>query len=364
MLMCNAPALSVCEIVAQLEPEHDVTEHRKPRKERRFLKHDQSLTTRPLDRLAICQHAALIGFCEPGDDVQQSGFAATARAYNADKFAVSYIEREIVKGLNCCYRRVEALADALHRQFRRLRGHHRVGHQYHGFSIRRERSGAPRKKPTDCAFDMNLSRICCEISLVTMMRFHARSTSSAGREVRVSAASSSRIMRCDTAGLALIHSVSSRCAVTKWRSRSRLVSRNFTPVTNTVVTTSHSSTRTLPWASNSKRDTHGSTVQTASSCFCLKSTNWSGLAVGRTYASPPLCVIFRPPATSQARADTSCVLPSWGVASLLPRKSAGVLKCESGWTTKAAPPFAAPATIRISAPRDLAYALIAGFGPT
>src|SRR5215813_6578686 len=193
MLTCNAPALSIPEIIAQLEPEHDVAEHSKPRKERRFLKHDQSLTTRPLDWLAICQHAVLIGFCEPGDNVEQSGFATTARANNANEFAVGHFEREIVQGLNCCCRRVEALADALHSQLCRLRGHDRVGHQHHGFSTRRERSGAPRKKPTDCAFDMNLSRICCEISLVTMMRFHARSTSSAGRGVRVSAASSSWI---------------------------------------------------------------------------------------------------------------------------------------------------------------------------
>jgi len=78
MLTCDAPALSIPEIIAQLEPEHDVAEHRKPRKECRFLKHDQSLTTRPLDRLTIRQHAALVGFCEPSDDVQQSGFAATA----------------------------------------------------------------------------------------------------------------------------------------------------------------------------------------------------------------------------------------------------------------------------------------------
>ena len=44
--------------------------------------------------------------------------------------------------------------------------------------------------------------------------------------------------------------------------------KNFTEETRTVVGESLSSTRTLPPASISRRETHGSTVQTASIFFC------------------------------------------------------------------------------------------------
>jgi hypothetical protein len=60
----------------------------------------------------------------------------------------------------------------------------------------------------------------------------------------------------------------------------------------------------------------------------------------------------------------SCVLPSWGVAILFPRKSAAILIGESAFTSKAAPALAAPDITRISSPFDLKYALSAGPGPT
>jgi hypothetical protein len=55
------------------------------------------------------------------------------------------------------------------------------------------------------------------------------------------------------------------------------------------------------------------------------------------------------------------VLPSWGLASFFPSSCAGAVI--DGWTTRAAPPDVAPATIRIASPPDCANALIAGFGP-
>ena len=63
--------------------------------------------------------------------------------------------------------------------------------------------------------------------------------------------------------------------------------------TRTVVTASFSSTSTLPPASRSSRDTHGSTVHTASSCLRWNSASWSGFCVGTTWASPPVCVILQ-----------------------------------------------------------------------
>ena len=53
----------------------------------------------------------------------------------------------------------------------------------------------------------------------------------------------------------------------------RWLPRNLALDTSTVVTASRSSTRTLLPASISSRDTHGSTAQTASSCFCWNSVS-------------------------------------------------------------------------------------------
>ena len=66
---------------------------------------------------------------------------------------------------------------------------------------------------------------------------------------------------------------------------------------------------------------------------------------------------------SQARSCTSCVLPSCGVPTRLPRKSEACVMPDAGRTTSADPPLAAPAKIRGSAPADFAYAFKTGLGP-
>ena len=58
-----------------------------------------------------------------------------------------------------------------------------------------------------------------------------------------------------------------------------------------------------------------------------------------------------PSCFSQVRSATSCVLPSDGVASFLPLRSAALVI--DGFTTRNAPPDAAPDTMRISVPFDL-----------
>ena len=55
------------------------------------------------------------------------------------------------------------------------------------------------------------------------------------------------------------------------------------------------------------------------------------------------------------------MLPSWGVATFLPFRSAALLIF--GLTTSAAPAEVAPATMRIASPFDLEKALMAGLGP-
>ena len=54
-----------------------------PRKERRFLKHYQPVPTWMKYRLIVRQDAALIGFFQAGNDIEQRGFAAPARADDA-----------------------------------------------------------------------------------------------------------------------------------------------------------------------------------------------------------------------------------------------------------------------------------------
>jgi hypothetical protein len=76
---------------------------------------------------------------------------------------------------------------------------------------------------------------------------------------------------------------------------------------------------------------------------------------------PPWGSVRRPCSRSQWRRATSWVLPSWGVASFLPRRSAGPEM--EGLTTRAAPPEVAPATMRTASPPERAKALMAGLGP-
>src|SRR6266516_3081211 len=273
MIQRDLPSLLGREFRFELQPEQHVPHHRQPGKQRRLLKHDEAVSSWALDHLIVRQHTAPVRFREPGDDVQQRRFSATAGPYKANKLALGHVERDIIKrvhGGSCC---PVPFGHTVYDQLRWGCGDKRALLQHHGFSTRRMSSGAPRRKPADFALAMNFSSASRETSLVRMIRFHARSTRPGPIVPRISASSSSRAIRCASAGLSLIHRVSSSCAATNLRARSRLVTSNFAAETRTVVTVSCSSTRTLPWASVSNSDTHGSTVHTASSCFCLNKTS-------------------------------------------------------------------------------------------
>src|SRR5215468_4512334 len=77
---------------------------------------------------------------------------------------------------------------------------------------------------------------------------------------------------------------------------------------------------------------------------------------------PPVGVVFRPCCFSQYRTATSWVLPTDGVASDLPLSCAALVM--PFFTTREAPPEAAPEMILTAVPWDFCHALIAGLGPT
>jgi hypothetical protein len=123
-----------------------------------------------------------------------------------------------------------------------------------------------------------------------------------------------------------------------------------------------SSTSTLPPPSCTRRVAHGSGTQAPAIWPSLKVSRVWELSCGLMLTSPPPWVsVLRPWSSSQARSATSCVLPSWGVATFLPLRSAALLI--SGFTTREAPADVAPATIRNASPLDFAKPLIVGLGP-
>ena len=65
---------------------------------------------------------------------------------------------------------------------------------------------------------------------------------------------------------------------------------------------------------------------------------------------------------SQYFSATSWVLPSWGLATVLPSRSLTLVMSLA--TTNEAPPDAAPEITLIAAPLDWVHALTVGLGPT
>ncbi len=67
-----------------------------------------------------------------------------------------------------------------------------------------------------------------------------------------------------------------------------------------------------------------------------------------------VCVIFKPAGRKPGARRNILRIAELRRRDLLPRKSAAAFRLLSGCTTRAAPPFAAPATIRTSSPFDFA----------
>src|SRR5262249_21967311 len=257
-----APAAA--EIALELQPEHHVAVGGEPGKQRLLLEHDHALRTGPLDRNPVGKHATGIGLGQSGHDVEQRGLAAARRSNQAEELALADFERNVIEGVDFATPALESLRDPFDRQ---LGGVQAIGNLplHHGASNSRDRSGTSRRKPVFLAFVTKISKAAGDASFVGVIRGHACAIRSAGMSMRNVARNSARAKLCACSGYCLIHSVSSRWAATKRRTRSRFSARNWARATSVVVTVSFSSIRICPPASRSSRETQGSTVQLASS---------------------------------------------------------------------------------------------------
>ena len=110
-----------------------------------------------------------------------------------------------------------------------------------------------------------------------------------------------------------------------------------------------SSTSTCPPWLSTNEEAYGSGAHAPASCPESNSAGTSLLLVGDTVTSPPPATDdFSPLLVSHVRSATSWVLPSWGLATCLPLRSAAELM--PSLTTSSAPAEAAPATIRTASP--------------
>ena len=79
------------------QPELDVLRDREPGKQRIFLEHDAAVRPRRPDRLAVEPQVAARRLLEAGDDVEQGGLSATARAEDGEELVVGDVEIDAVE---------------------------------------------------------------------------------------------------------------------------------------------------------------------------------------------------------------------------------------------------------------------------
>src|SRR6185436_1937904 len=106
-------ALVARQIRNALEPEHDIAKHGEPGKQGRILKHYQTMAAGPGHDLIVGEHAALVGYGQPGDDVEQGRLAATARTDQTDELAPVDRELDVVQGLDRSARRAKPFRNAV-----------------------------------------------------------------------------------------------------------------------------------------------------------------------------------------------------------------------------------------------------------
>ena len=112
----------------------------------------------------------------------------------------------------------------------------------------------------------------------------------------------------------------------------------------------------VPPPSLTRRVAHGSGTHAPSMAPDWNAASVSALSCGVICTSPPpLVSVSKPCSLSQARRATSWVLPSDGVASVVPARSAG--ESMPSRTTSEAPPDVVPATMRSASPPGLGVAV-------
>src|SRR5919197_1830797 len=230
------------------------------------------------------------------------------------------------------------------------------------------RSGCLRS-PTCTAWSVPVLRLLASGSFVTWISPQARSSTLAGSGLPAILASCALTAALASVGWEAIQAFVSTCPRSSARTVSGCWSRNCLDTASVVVTNvpwghrSFSSTSTFPPPVSTSWDAYGSGTQAPSSWPARNAVTIEELSVGWMLTSPPPVVfVFSPICASQYRSATSCVFPSSGVPSFLPRSWSGAVI--DGFTTSSAPPEVAPATSRSASPWLLTYALTAGLGPT
>src|SRR5262249_47175635 len=102
----------------QSQTEHHVAENIQPRKERRFLKHDQAMPAGIIDWLIVRQHLSFIGMFQSRNNVEQSRFSAAARSDDDDELTFGHIKRDIVERVHVLPFLLKPFRNMIDNQFR------------------------------------------------------------------------------------------------------------------------------------------------------------------------------------------------------------------------------------------------------
>src|SRR5688572_6733877 len=84
----------------KFEAEGDVAKHVGPRQQREVLEHERALGSRPIHNLAVDENLAAVARDQAGDDLEQSGLAAAARAEQGGELAFRKREIDVAQGLH------------------------------------------------------------------------------------------------------------------------------------------------------------------------------------------------------------------------------------------------------------------------
>ncbi len=98
---------------ARLEPEQHIAEHGAPGKQQVLLHHVADAAAQAVDLLAEILHRAGVRLDQAGDDVEDRGFAATARPDDADKIAGVDVKGQIFEHADFAALAAEGFSNAL-----------------------------------------------------------------------------------------------------------------------------------------------------------------------------------------------------------------------------------------------------------
>lgn len=100
VILCHFLAFLVVQSGLEAKTEQHIAEHIQPWEKRVFLEHHHAVTARSGHALSIRQHAAAIGRVESSDDIEKSGFSASAWSDEAEEFALGDLHAHVVESHN------------------------------------------------------------------------------------------------------------------------------------------------------------------------------------------------------------------------------------------------------------------------